>query len=95
MSLYLKGLQSCRPSKFAIKKIKLKFWVRGYNFAILCSNFRGPGSIPGRGGLWGAAALQPLKLRRRIVPHWKALTLRILGLEAQGGGSTFRVHHAL
>ena len=30
--------------------------------AILCGNRQGPGSIPGRGGLWGAAAPQPLEL---------------------------------
>ena len=51
-TLYLKGLQNCGPSKFAVKRKKLTFWVRGYFFAILYSNRRssgGPGSIPGRG----------------------------------------------
>ena len=80
--------------KVCNQKNKAKFWVRGYVFAILCSNFRGPGSIPGGGGLWGPVALQPLNLQRLIVPHWKALIHTILGLEAQGPGSTFRVHQA-
>ena len=55
----------------------------------------GPGSIPARGGLWGAAALQPFELWRLTAPFWKPLTHTILGLDAQGRGSTFRVRHAL
>ena len=31
-TLYLKGLQNCGPSKFAGKRKKLTFWVRGYFF---------------------------------------------------------------
>ena len=84
MFLYLKGLPNCGPSKLAVKKKSCHFGFEATFFAILCSNRRGPGSIPGRGGL-----------QRRIVPLWKPLTHTILGLEAQERGSTFRVRHAL
>jgi hypothetical protein len=75
-----------------------KSWYFGFEatfFAILYSNRLGLGSIPGRGGLWGAAASQLLELQRPIAPFWKHLPHTILGLEAQGRGSTFRVRHAL
>ena len=64
-------------------------------FSRFCIVIAGPGFDTGRAGFWGAAALKPLELRRLIATFWKPLTLTILGLEAQGHGSTFRVHHAL
>ena len=73
MSLYLKGLQNCSPSKLAVKK---KCWYFGFEatfFVILCSNRWGPGSIPGRGELWRPAVLQYLDIQGHVVPHWKAL----------------------
>ena len=91
MTLYRKGLQNCRPSNFAVKK-KL---AENPSFIKLHIEIGGPGSIPGQDRLLGAVGLQPLELRRLIALFWKPLTLTILGLEAQGRGSTFRVHHAL
>ena len=93
-SCILRGCKTAGRQSWRSKKS----WYFGFEatfFAILCSNRRGPGSIPGRGGLWGPAALQPLDLQGCIIPHLKALTHTILGLEAQGRVSIFRVRHAL
>ena len=81
---YLRGLQSCRPSKLVVKKNSWYFGFEATFFAILCSNRRGPGSIPGRGGLWGLAALQPLDLQGCIIPHLKALMSGCSGVRGLG-----------
>ena len=93
-TLYLKGLQNCRPSKLAVKKKAdiLGSRLRFSRFYVVIAEARvryPEGAVFGRG-----AALQPLELQRLIAPFWKPLTHTILGLEAQGRGSTFRVHQA-
>ena len=71
MTLYHKGLQNCRLSKLAVKK-KL---AENPSFIKLRIEIGGPGSIPGRGGLLGAAAVQPFGLQDCIVPFLKPLII--------------------
>jgi len=87
-TLYLTGFHSCRPSKLAVKKKSWYFVFEATFFAILHSNRRGPGLIPGRADFEGLQLCSPLSYS----DMW-----HLFGnlLPTQGRGSAFEVRHAL
>ena len=76
MTLYVKGLQNCRPSKLGPAGYRTRASRRP---AISVRNSRKGGFCRNSAKFFfesfakKAAVLQPLEIQRPIIPHWKGL----------------------